>query len=102
MHPINKILKMKFFTISVSVMILTFFLFNCSDNKEEVSEPSNNIFAFGSTSEENITISNGGTNAVVNINAFKQTIDIPVTGTFINTKLTVHKLGLKQVFKTKY
>ncbi len=58
-------------------------LSSCSDNKDE---PRNRVFAFNSPSK-NVVVSDDGLNVVVNANALYQQIDIPLSGSFVNTNI---------------
>lgn len=68
------------------LIIITFLmaLTACSDKDDE---PINNVFAF-SSSDSDISITNNGTNAVVNVGARHCEINIQLSGTFINTVIS--------------
>ena len=70
----------------------------CGDSDKD--EPINSVFAFSSP-DNNISITNNGTNAVVNVDAGYNEIIISLLGTFINTEIECPSKWVKATVEDK-
>lgn len=77
--------------LSTLLIFLSLILVGCSDKEDE---PINSVFSF-SSSDANVSITNGGTHAVVNVPSFTEDVKIQLNGTFINTKIETEAKWVK-------
>ena len=85
------------YTLSLFLFI-TLFLVGCSDKEDE---PINSVFAF-SSSDSDVSITNGGTHAVVNVPCIvDEDVKINLSGTFINAKIETESDWVKATIQNK-